>query len=201
MPVPFIVHKAKANPNGFFGKLTYRVMDRKAQLMWGHLRPCLNGNRILDVGAGSGSISKMLISKRRLVSSIDVADLSLYEDVKIKIYNGKSIDAKNKEFDAAIIIHVLHHCSDKEAVLKEAMRVSKRVIFIEDTFSNPLEWLFLQFQDAITNFEFRLHDFATVEGWEEIIKRDGWKIKSVSTWSELLITSIYSNYVMYVIES
>lgn len=116
------------------------------------------------------------------------------------MYDGEHIPYGDKAFDAAIIIHVLHHCSDKEKVLKEAIRVSKRVIFIEDTFYNVFDLVFLQIQDALTNFEFRLHDFESVKGWEKIINKNGWKIISIKRWSEFMVTSLYSKYVKFVIE-
>ncbi len=76
----------------------------------------------------------------------------------------------------------------------------KRVIFIEDTFYNIFDLIILQIQDALTNFEFRLHDFESVMGWRKIIDSNGWKVIIKKTWNEFLVTSIFSKYVMFVIK-
>jgi ubiquinone/menaquinone biosynthesis C-methylase UbiE len=175
-------------------------MMRKARIVWKHIGKYMYGKKMLDVGMGSGSFSYFLNKKGFDVQSVDVASLSIYDDLKPVIYDGKTLPFKDREFDTAVIIHVLHHCSDGLRVLEEAKRCSKRVIFIEDTYRNQLEWFVVASFDSITNFEFWWHKYRTIHEWKKIIKDKGWKVVSSDQWSEGGITSPFGRYCMFVIE-
>lgn len=206
MPIPFIIKTAKGlnlksmKDATLWSKIMHGIMMRKAKIVWGHVGKYVVGKKILDVGMGSGSISYFLNKKELDVKSVDVANLSIYDDLKPIIYDGTSLPFKKNEFDTAMIIHVLHHCSDGIRVLQEAKRCSKRLIFIEDTYRNKMEWFFVGAFDAITNGELWWHKYRTVSEWKKIIKNNGWKVVSSSAWSESGITSPYGRYCMFVIE-
>jgi len=127
MPVPAITSYIKKNGvQTLVAKVAFKVMNKKAELIYKKIEPGLNGKRIIDIGAGIGSISNILIDHDYKVTSIDVADLNIYKNVNVVVYDGMHIPYESKKFDTAIIIQVLHHCSDKEKVLNEAMRVSNK---------------------------------------------------------------------------
>ncbi len=206
MPIPFIVKRARnlsfesVESADVFSKFVHGFMMRKAEVVWSHLEKYMTGKKVLDVGMGSGSISYFVKKKNFEVTSVDVADLSIYEDMKPVVYDGNKLPFKDNQFDVAVIVHVLHHCADGIEVLSEALRVSKRVIFIEDTFTSKFEEELIQIEDALTNFEFRRHDFRSVETWKKIIKKCGWKVVANENWTEWLVSSPYSRYTMFVIE-
>ena len=206
MPIPIIVKSVrglnlkstmKAN---FVSKFIHRIMMRKARIVWKHIGRHMTGKKVLDVGMGSGSFSYFLNKKGLDVQSVDVASLSIYDDLKPVIYDGHTLPFKDNEFDTAVIIHVLHHCSDGLRVLEEAKRCSKRVIFIEDTYRNKLEWFVIASFDSITNFEFWWHKYRSIHEWKKIIKDRGWKVMAFDQWSEGGITSPFGRYCMFVIE-
>ncbi len=206
MPLPILVKMTKGlrfdsnrNPN-FIAKIFHFVMIRKANIIWRKIEKYLKGKSVLDVGMGSGSITYFLKSKKFEVTSVDVKNLSIYEDLKPVLYGGDTMPFKNNSFETAVIVHVLHHCDDGEKVLKEARRVAKRVIFIEDTYRNWFEWLVVSVSDAINNGELWLHKYRTVAEWKKIIKRNNWKVVYYSEWSEWFVAAVYGRYCVFVIE-
>ena len=204
MPIPHVVKTVrglslksveKANS---WSRIVHAVMWRKANHVWKHVGSYVQGKKILDVGMGSGSIAYFLNKKGFSVTSVDVDDLSIYNDLKPIIYDGHKLPFRDKEFDSAVIIHVLHHCQDGLEVLKETMRVAKRVIFIEDTFRNGFEWFLVSVFDSLTNGELWWHKYRSVSDWTKIIKKYGWRLTATSEWSE--VTSPYGRYCLFVIE-
>jgi len=155
---------------------------------------------LLDIGVGSGGLFKYLKDKGYKMKGVDIADKSFFSDVTPLIYDGKSFEFKNNQFDTALIIHVLHHCDDAYKVLSEAMRVSKRVVFIEDTYRNSLEQFIVSVNDAVTNFELYPHTYRTPEDWRSHIKKNKWKILHEESYSEFLYGTTYGRYVLFVVE-
>ncbi len=206
MPIPFIVKSVRglslktSSKANSWSIMIHKIMFRKAKLVWSHIGKYVKGKRILDVGMGSGSISYFLNKKGFEVTSVDVANLSIYSDLKPVIYDGRRLPFKDNKFDTAIIIHVLHHCENGVDVLKEAKRVAKRVIFIEDTYRNPLEWLIIASQDALNNFELWWHKYRSVPEWKRVIKSRKWNVRAFDQWSEYFISSVYGRYCMFVVE-
>lgn len=91
------------------------------------------GKTVLDIGAGRCLIAKEIKNRRRCdIICLDVKDLNETE-LKLIVYGGKKIPFKDKTFESVLLVYVLHHCNNPEAVLKEAARVSKgNIIIFED---------------------------------------------------------------------
>lgn len=130
-------------------------------------------DNILDIGSGFSSISKKLIDMKFNVKSLDINNSSLYPDIKPVVYDGKNIPFKKNEFDASIFIVVLHHIKEQELVIREAMRVSKKIIITEEVYSNLLEKYLLFFYDSLVNLEFvgHPHTNRTEEQWNCLFKK------------------------------
>jgi SAM-dependent methyltransferase len=99
-----------------------------------------NLGKLLDVGAGNGSVIKE-IAQRKLASEIHaleisasglerITELNLDLVKEIKHFDGYNIPYEDKYFDSAICIHVLEHVEHERLLLKEISRVS-REIFVE----------------------------------------------------------------------
>ena len=206
MPIPFIVRSAKGlrfnsiKRANLWSRIVHAVMTRKAGVVWKHIGSYIKGKKVLDIGMGSGSNSYLLKKKGFDIAGVDVANLSIYEDLKPVIYDGHKLPFKDNRFETAVIIHVLHHCYDGLEVLKEAKRVAKRVVFIEDTFRNSGEWFFDAVFDSLGNFEFWWHKYRKVSEWRQIITKNGWRVAAFEEWSETGIVTPYGRYCMFVIE-
>jgi hypothetical protein len=55
------------------------------------------------------------------------------------------------------LITVLHHTKDPVGLLKEASRVSKSVVIMEDIYDNNFQKYLTYFFDSLVNFEFIGH--------------------------------------------
>ena len=141
----------------------------------GELRP---DSMILDIGAGPGVYFKPLMDKGYWVSLLDT---ERYKSCPYPVTycDGKTYPFMDKSFEMSLLITVLHHTPDPEAVLLEAKRVTKDfVVVIEDVYDTWLGRLFAIIRDASLNFEFFGHpmNFRSYSGWKETFKRLGFTL-------------------------
>lgn len=92
------------------------------------------GSKVLDVGAAFGFYEKPITTRGHTFTGLDVyrpkGGLS-----DIVVYDGVKIPFPDQHFDVAIIVTVLHHVHDTDALMKEVWRVTKsRVIIVEDVY-------------------------------------------------------------------
>ena len=132
-------------------------------------------DKIIDIGTGTGFVAKSIVEKKKnKITCVDVRLNPLCKSLPVIIYDGKKLPFLNESFDTALLIAVLHHCSEPLKVLDEAIRVSsKRVIVMEDLFESRIEkWLTL-IEDSIVNWEFKGHPHSNKsEGaWLEAFKQ------------------------------
>ena len=89
-----------------------------------------NIKQILDVGAGDGKIDSMIMENNDVsITGIDV----LVRDttyIPVEKYDGSHIQKEDNSVDTLMLIDVLHHTEDPEAVFKEVCRVSNKYIII-----------------------------------------------------------------------
>ncbi|RQD79207.1 MAG: class I SAM-dependent methyltransferase [Halanaerobium sp. MSAO_Bac5] len=125
--------------------------------------------KILDLGAGKCALSLLLKEEGYNVTPVDVKDLSLTDQIKPLIYDGKNLPFADNSFDTVLLLTVLHHIPKPETVLKEALRVSEKLIIIEDVYTNPLQKYLTYYTDSLFNFEFigHPHSNKTDKEWQE----------------------------------
>jgi ubiquinone/menaquinone biosynthesis C-methylase UbiE len=106
-----------------------------------------NLGRLLDVGAGDGSVLQQ-IESRRIAAKLDAVEISssgidrvtsrrLSLLNAVQSFDGYKLPFEDKSFDTTIAIHVLEHVEHERLFLNELKRVSNRV-FVEV----PLEHTF-----------------------------------------------------------
>jgi ubiquinone/menaquinone biosynthesis C-methylase UbiE len=134
-----------------------------------------NKEKVLDVGCGNGKLSYQIKVARKLrITGID----SFY---KTKLIPFKKADAermpfKNKQFDVSIFIDVLHHSRNIKKVLKEAKRVSKRIIIKDHYYETGFQKVRLKTVDFLFNFIVGYDiplNFLTIREWKENFKSLG----------------------------
>lgn len=183
-----------------FRKLTYPIYRFRAKtFMVDKILPFLDKkDKIIDIGSGSCSICEILSENGFDITPLDIKNSSVVESIKPIIYGGKKIPFPDKSFDVSLIITVLHHTQNPEKLLKEAKRVSKKIIIIEDIYSNIFQKYFTYFLDSLVNFEFRGHPHSnkTDKGWKAAFKK--LKLKITDTRIDYCFPAF--KIVMYVLE-
>lgn len=114
-------------------------------------------DKILDIGSGPCNICRILRERGYNITPIDVQNLSIVDNIRPLLYDSVKIPFNDNTFDVALILTVLHHTPDPVLIIKEAVRVSKKIIIIEDIYNNIPHKYLTYFFDSLTNFEFKGH--------------------------------------------
>ena len=107
-----------------------------ARVLLPHVRP---GDRVLDIGAGDCRLAQRVAERGHCeVVPVDVDDFNATALPLVR-FDGRRLPFPDASFDVAMLVFVLHHAEDARAVLKEALRVTRRrVLVIEDV--NRSRW-------------------------------------------------------------
>ncbi len=157
-------------------------------------------DKILDLGAGSCHVTKLLRSDGYDITAIDVKNLSFFKDFKPIIYNGQNLPFSSSEFSTVLLITVLHHTSNPENILKEAQRVASRLLIIEEDIYTGLWQKYITFFiDSILNFEFFHHPHSnkTDREWRILFKRFGLKLKDVKYYK----SHLFLHHAVYILDN
>ena len=97
-----------------------------------------NGDKVLDIGCGTGLLSLKLLQKAGcLITGIDnskdmlavfkdkIGKLRLGSNISCELMDADSVDFKSNTFDLAVSSVVLHHLKEKVAPLKKIYKVLK----------------------------------------------------------------------------
>ena len=156
----------------------WRIQEKLAELT-PHLTP---REKILDIGAGNCVLCEALRDGGYRVTPLDLDNQSFLDDIEPVIYDGDRIPFDDDSFDVALLITVLHHATDPDALLTEARRVARKTVVIEEIYTNPpnrwATWLI----DSLFNFEFFGHprNNRTDRGWKEAFERQGLRLQVAS---------------------
>jgi SAM-dependent methyltransferase len=125
------------------------------------------GEKVLEVGTGPGSVYEVLRRQGLDVVTLDVEDMLFRKHAALILYDGQRMPFPSATFDTALLLTVLHHCHNPEAVIGEALRVARRVIVLEDTYASAWQRWFTQFMDSLVNLEFihHPHNNRNHESW------------------------------------
>ena len=92
----------------------------------------VNGLEILDIGGGTGTLAKELISLGGNVTILDpevnMTNIAKEKSKEIKVINGYSdnINLEDSSIDIIIMRDSFHHINKKEETLKECKRILKK---------------------------------------------------------------------------
>ena len=136
-------------------------------------------DQLLEIGSGPGSVLQEFRAANYQIDALDVADSSYSDALKPILYNGQSMPFRDHQYEAALLLTVLHHIEDPEAVLLEAGRVAKRVIIIEDVYESAWQRKYTKVADSITNLEFFGHPHSNRSDpeWRETFQRLGFRLE------------------------
>ncbi|MCX7841251.1 MAG: class I SAM-dependent methyltransferase, partial [Anaerolineae bacterium] len=88
--------------------------------------------RVLDIGAGKGLLAQALT--QQLDARVTLVDVASYNqsNLPLTICDSRALAFADASFDYALLSFVLHHTCHPEAILREALRVARTVIVIEN---------------------------------------------------------------------
>lgn len=132
-------------------------MQKRCQEMFGRFAGLLLPGKVLDVGAGTCHTSSLIGEAGHEVTALDIEDISFFEDIKPIVYSGGAFPFSDQSFDTAVLLTMLHHTPDPVDVLREAARVARRLIVIEDVVRGPVHRQMTSAADSILNLEFTGH--------------------------------------------
>lgn len=137
-----------------FARLTEFRWQMRAEKIAENISSLISADSsVLDIGSGSGNVAKEISLKTGAkFTLLDVIDWNV-TDLPFILFNGKKIPFKDKEFDFALLMDVLHHSEDEELLIKEAIRVAKKIIILEEVHEN----IFMKiWANVIDNFQWFL---------------------------------------------
>lgn len=165
-------------------KKLYRMYTDRANQLTPKMFPFITSkDTILDIGSGTGVISKTIQIKKGITPTlVDVQFNSMCDLYPVVIYDGKTLPFAENTFKKSLLITVLHHCADSSRVLDEAARVTeKQIIVVEDLFDDLLSRVITFVGDCLVNWE--IHSPFTnnsKQNWIKIFEDKNFKVVHTS---------------------
>lgn len=175
---------------GLLKSIIYKGWYWDAKNKLGRIQPALMpSGKIMDIGSGYGTVTDLLRKAGHDITPVDVQDHSIRKDLKPICYDGISLPFDEDTFDQCLLLTVLHHTRNPEAVIAEAARVSREIIIIEDVYRNRIQQYLTYFFDSLFNLEFKGHPHTnnSREGWETICKNLGLELRLIRSDRFLLL--------------
>jgi len=108
-------------------------LRRLVDAMIPEIRP---GDRILDVGCGSGLLLHSLAQDPRCPSGVTMHGLERVprggEPIAVTAYAGGRMPFDDCAFNLVVVADVLHHEAEERALLTECVRVARRAVLLKD---------------------------------------------------------------------
>lgn len=158
--------------------------------------------KVLDIGCGNMLLAKDLIRRKKITAQgVDVLDMN-YTSLPHQIFDGRHLPFPDKSFDASLLIGVLHHAHNQEALLQEAKRVTKAtVIVFEDIYNSAWQKRWVKVRDVLGNIveepkmNFALN-FHSNQEWIEIFKSHKLQVVKKRLFWNLLRLTKHAIYVL-----
>jgi SAM-dependent methyltransferase len=134
------------------------------------------GLSILDVGCGDGLLAERL-ALRRPDLQITGIDVLVRPNTRIPVtaFDGRRIPRPDHSVDVSMFVDVLHHTKEPEALLREARRVTRRLILIKDhNRGGRLSRALLHFMDCVGNARYGVplpHNYLSRREWDDMFRR------------------------------
>lgn len=141
---------------------------------------------LLDIGCGDGFITKKI---KENLPKITVLGVEVKKRqtclIPYTLFDGKKIPLKNNSVDICLFVDVLHHTKDIQAMINEAVRVSKQFIIIKDHLcETKYDKFILKVMDWIGNKPDNiaiLSNYCSTAQWQKYISKEKLKVRFWTT--------------------
>lgn len=148
------------------------VYGRRIKVLARHLSDMLPRNAsVLDVGSGDGLLARRILDSRPdlHIRGVDVL-IRPESHIPVERFDGVRLPFRDREFDVVMMVDVLHHATDQQALLRETARVAKRAVVIKDhVVRGLLARSTLSFMDWVGNARHGValpYSYWTEEQWQ-----------------------------------
>lgn len=133
-------------------RLVGALLRRYARGQAAEVAPFLAGRRVLDLGAGEGYVAATLRAETDAwVTAVDVGPFRRAQGPYL-VYDGRRLPFADATFDTTLVLLTFHHCATPEAVLDEAVRVTRRrLVVTESVYRNRRDRFWLDLLDGRLN--------------------------------------------------
>ena len=159
------------------------VEARRGRRLAAHIAELLpERSRVLDVGCGDGRLAGLVLEKRPDLSLRGI-DVLVQPETRIFVerFDGQRIPHPDDSFDAVMFVDVLHHTDDPTVLLREAQRVSGRLVLIKDHTANGfLARPTLRFMDRVSNMRKGIvlpYNYWPRQQWKNVFADLGWQLR------------------------
>lgn len=137
---------------------------------------------ILDIGSGNGLAARLLMDHGFQIHPLDIHEGQYHPSVKPVVYDGKKIPYPEGTYRYGIILTVLHHVDDPEALLRDIMRVCDTLVIMEDIYDTPLQKRITFCLDTWANLWYSPcpHTNKDDAGWKKCFTENGYHLEKVS---------------------
>jgi SAM-dependent methyltransferase len=136
---------------------------------------------LLDVGCGDGvNVTRLAAAAgaTRFVG-VDVV-VRPHATIGVVKYDGRTLPFPDRSFEAVSMVDVLHHCTDPQRVLAEAIRVASKMLVIKDHFAfGAITHRMLYWMDLVGNAKDGIVSPGTYfepDEWVAMIARAGGRL-------------------------
>lgn len=145
--------------------------------------------KAIDIGAGWCNLTELLQAEGMDVLALDVKDMSIVDGIDPVIYDGVRIPFEDDTFHLALLITVLHHTPRPAEIIKEARRVARSIVIIEDVYTSTFGkyWTFVM--DSLVNLEFFGHPHSNKSDrqWRALFDELGLSLKDAKYQRSFLV--------------
>jgi SAM-dependent methyltransferase len=164
--VLYIIHKVPLFRRLYFHVIGRPFVGKKIRPL-AHLLP--KNTPILDIGSGNGLAAHLLRVQGFDIVPMDIHEGQYHHSVKPIVYDGSKIPFPDDHFECGIILTVLHHVDDPDALLQEIMRVCKRLVIMEDIYRTDFQKRLTFWLDTAANLFYSPcpHTNKDDQGWRD----------------------------------
>ncbi|HEX7964028.1 MAG TPA: class I SAM-dependent methyltransferase [Candidatus Saccharimonadales bacterium] len=157
-------------------RLLWRIAAPRARDTYRYVKQYLRpGEKLLDIGPGICDVTLLFQKAGYPIIGVDVQDISCTPLIKPVLYDGRTMPFTDQQFDTTLFLTVLHHIpkGQQEQVLREAVRVSKRVLITEDVYRTVFAKYVTFAIDSLLNFEFIGHPHSNrdTQEWYQLFNK------------------------------